>query len=265
MKRQGIHWTRWRRAIQIVIVLFYIALPLANARGFTAINGTLAALKIGRIDLIEPSSALSAMLAGRHITRVFLLGIAPVVVLALVFGPVFCSWICPWGLVSEFVVKFRRRGWKGRPWLTLRRTRLVSLTAWLAASALLAIPLVALFSAPRLITSLPLEAIWLRMLSPVTAGILLALLVLEMVGPKRIWCRALCPTGAMANYLRTGATLKVVAGGQCACPTEPQCFAQCRWGLDPRAIRRFDGCTNCMRCVEVCPTGALNPGFHHGS
>ncbi len=262
MKRQGIHWTRWRRTIQIVILLFYIALPLANASGFTAINGTLAALKIGRIDLIEPSSALSAVIAGRHVTRALLLGIAPVVLLALALGPVFCSWICPWGLVSEGIAKFRiSQRWAIRPWIRLRRIRLISLAAWFAGSAAFAIPLAGLFSAPRVITTLPLEAIFLRMLSPVTAGILVSLLLLEILGPRRIWCRAICPAGGLTNYTRGGRTLKVVARGKCACPAEPKCFMECEWSLDPRLVGTYDGCTNCMRCIEVCPSGTLGPGF----
>ncbi len=265
MKAQGVHWTRWRRAVQIAIVLFYVALPLANARGFIAISGTLAALRVGRVDLIEPAAGFSAILAGRHVTVALLAGILPVVVLALVLGPVFCSWICPWGLVSEFAAKLRRgRAWSGRPWVRLRRVRLVSLVVWFAASALVAVPLAALFSPPRLITALPLEFIFLRVVSPVTVGGLLVLLVLEIAGPTRIWCRALCPVGAMANYVRSKASLRMilVAQGQCACAAEPRCSAECSWRLDPRLIARFDGCTNCMRCIEVCPTGALKPGFH---
>ncbi len=258
---QTIHWTHWRRAVQIAVLLFYIALPLANARGFVVISGTLAALKIGRVDLIEPGAGLSAILAGRHVSVALLLGLLPVVLLAFVLGPVFCSWICPWGLLSEGIARSRggQCGATG-PWIRLRRARLISLVAWFAASALLAVPLAALLSAPRLVTALPLEAIFLRVVSPVTAGILLVLLVLEILGPKRIWCRALCPVGALANYLRSKASLKVVvAQGQCACPAEPRCFVGCSWRLDPRLIARFDGCTNCMRCVEICPTGALRP------
>ncbi|MFB3917227.1 MAG: 4Fe-4S binding protein [Terriglobales bacterium] len=28
-----------------------------------------------------------------------------------------------------------------------------------------------------------------------------------------------------------------------------------------REARFHDGCTNCMRCVEVCPSDALGPAF----
>lgn len=264
--RPGIRWTRWRRLVQIAIALFYIALPLANARGFGAMNGTLAALRIGRIDLIEPAGAVSAIIAGRHATLAVLVGIAPVLLLALVLGPVFCSWICPWGLLSECIAKFRsEQRLATQPWVRLRRIRLFSLATWFAASAVVAVPLAAFFSAPRLITALPLEVIFLRLLSPVTGGVLICLLLLEMVGPRRLWCRALCPVGALANYVRGKRTLKVVAcQGQCACPAEPQCLIECAWGLDPRLIRRFDGCTNCMRCVEACPSRALTASFTAG-
>ncbi len=265
MKREkpSIRWTSWRRSVQIAVALFYIVLPLANARGLRAISGNLAALEIGGVHLVEPAAALSALLAGRHATLTLLLGIAPVLLLALVMGPVFCSWVCPWGLLSEFIDSLKsQRHWSGKECVRLRRIRPLSLVVWIAASTLFSVPLAAFFSAPRLITALPLEPIFLRMLSPVTGVMLGGLLLLEMVAPRRIWCRALCPVGALANYLRSRATLRVVASqGQCACSAEPQCFVRCRWGLDPRLMKLYDGCTNCMQCVEVCPSGALTAGF----
>lgn len=261
-RRSAIRWTRWRRLVQLAIALFYIVLPVASRRGLS-VSGNLAALKIGRIDLIEPAAGLSALFAGRNATATLFAGIVPVVLLALILGPVFCSWICPWGLVSERIDAFKSsQHWSSKAWEPLRRIRPLSLATWFAVSVLISVPLPAFFSAPRLITSLPLEAIFLR-ISPLVTGLILAgLLVLEMFAPRRIWCRALCPAGALANYLRCKKTVKVmVAERHCVCTAEPLCLTECRWGLDPRNIRSHDGCTNCMRCVEICPSGALAPVF----
>jgi ferredoxin-type protein NapH len=261
-----ISWGRWRRLAQISIVILYIAVPLLNRAEHHQVVGTLAALRIGPIDLIEPAGALSAALAGRLLVLSLLVGLLPIVLMALVAGPVFCSWVCPWGLLSEMIDKVKQklhpRPWQGRGWVRLRTPRFTLLGVLFALGALAGIPIVAILSAPRLVTTLPAELLYLRMLSLTTGGLLLLLLIFELVGPRRLWCRALCPVGAFANLVRTRKTLSIrYDAKQCLHETPAACHAGCPWGLDPRQIKTFDGCTNCMVCVEGCPGAALHPGF----
>ena len=107
----------WRRGLQAAVALFYLALPLANAAGWRSVSGTLASLKVGPVDLSEPAAALSAALAARSLPAVLLLGLLPALVLSLALGGVFCSWICPFGFLSEgvaaAVAALRRR--RGKP------------------------------------------------------------------------------------------------------------------------------------------------------
>ena len=259
-------WTRRRRVVQLSVAAFYLALPFANLMGFEKVVGTLSSLKVGPMDLTEPAAGLSAALAAGRLTTTLVLGVAPVVLLALVLGPVFCSWACPWGLVSEGIDALRQRvrprAWASRSWVPVRRLRWATLVGVLALGALLGSPIAALVSAPRLASTLPMEAIFLKVVSPVTGGLLLGLAFLEAFGPRRLWCRALCPVGALANFLRTPRTLKVgYDQGRCLHPRVPICHSACSWGLDPRAIGRFDACSNCLACVEHCPSGALRPVF----
>ena len=258
-------WTRWRQICQFSVALLYLAIPLVNRAGHHQVSGTLAALKIGPIELVEPAGALSAMLAGRHIAASLLIGIAPLVLLALIAGPVFCSWVCPWGLASELIDKARHRGskygWGANSWIAVRKLRAGSILLGFAISAVFALPLIALISPPRLLAALPIEAIALKMLPP-TGVLLLALLAFELLGPRRVWCRALCPVGALTNFIRSPFTVRVAADpARCLCPSTALCYLQCHWGIDPRLAGRFDGCTNCMRCIEVCPSGAVEVTF----
>jgi ferredoxin-type protein NapH len=258
--RSPVRWTAWRRAVQALVAALYLALPFL---GWERLTGTLVALRVGPLELAEPSAALSALLAGGAGALALAVAVLPVLLLGAVLGPVYCSWTCPFGLLSEGIdrLRFRGRPWPDRSWERVRALRWGALLVLLGGSALLGAPLAALLSPPRVVTALPLEAVASRVV-PVTTGVLLALaLLLELAGPRRLLCRALCPAGALAARLRTRFTWGPrLDAERCRCPDVALCHQGCAWGIDPRRMRAGDGCTSCMACVEGCPTGALTSG-----
>jgi ferredoxin-type protein NapH len=244
--------------VQVAVALFYLALPFA---GLERVAGTLGALRLGPVDLVEPAGALSAALAARAVPWALVLGALPVALSALLLGSVLCSWGCPFGLVSELADGLRRRRWAARPWEAARAPRAAALLGALAASAILSAPVAALLSPPRLATALPLEALCARAVPWVTAALLLAFLAIDLLGPRRIVCRALCPAGALQAWLRAPFTWRPrFEASRCRCPGVPPCQAACPWGLDPRpgGMGPRDGCTSCLACVERCPSAALS-------
>jgi ferredoxin-type protein NapH len=260
-------FTPWRRATQAAVALLYLALPFANAAGWRSVAGTLASLKVGPLDFSELASALSAALAARSVPAVLLLGVLPGLLLSLALGGVFCSWICPFGLLSEGVdaasARLGVRKGRLRPHLTghRARTRLGALVGLLVLSVLLGTPFAALLSPPRVVTALPLEAKLAGGWPSVTGTLLLALFALELLRP-RLLCASLCPAGTLASLVRHPRGLMVAWDEtSCSCPPVARCQAVCPWAIDPRSMRLADGCTNCMACVDGCPTASLRPEF----
>jgi ferredoxin-type protein NapH len=252
-------FTPWRRAVQAAVAALYAGLPFL---GLPWLSGTLAALRVGPVDLVEPAGALSAALAGRHLAPALLLGAAPVALLALGLGSVYCGWLCPFGLLSELLDRLRRprARWPERAWEAARRPRRVALLLLVGGSALLGAPLAAVLSPPRVLTSLPLEARAAGVVPWVGLGLLGAFLLADLLLPRRLLCRALCPAGALAALLRAPATWRPrFEAARCRCPGHPPCVAACAWGLDPRAgaMGPRDGCTSCLACLDQCPTEAL--------
>lgn len=256
-------WTPLRPAVQGAVALLYLLLPWLNRGGFRAVSGNLASLKRGPVDLVEPAAGVLALLASKSWSWGLALGMALPLLLALALGPVFCSWVCPWGLFSEALDSFKlrvlklRSSWSAQGYRGLFWVRLAVLFAFLAGSWALAVPLVAWLAPPRLLTALPQELFYLRVPPTLTGTLLLLWLAAELLG-RRLVCRALCPVGSLWNLLRTPWTLAVrFQTALCVDPQLAPCHLHCPFGIDPRRMGRFAGCTNCLRCLEGCPSGAL--------
>ncbi len=259
-KKGGFRWTFWRRTSQFLLLLFFALLPVTYRSGQVDVIGTLASLQIGPIHLVDPATGISTALAARSVHTALLTGMILPLLLAFALGPVFCSWVCPWGLLSEMIDKLLRR--RARPvpdWVA--KLRWTFLGGLFAISLGIGSPIVATISAPRLLTELPMDLIFLGGASAGTVVLLGVLLVLEFVLPRRLWCRALCPVGSTLVLLRTPWTA-TIRWKNATCITGGfggHCVKNCPWNLDPRRMGKLSGCTNCARCIEVCPPEPVTP------
>jgi polyferredoxin len=186
------------------------------------------------------------------------------IVLALLAGKAFCSWVCPIGLLNEILFKL------GRIVPGLRR---------------LALPL----KADRILRNLryPFAAVmllltWkggeliLRGYDPFflifsgfghgSAGIaswifLGALAVGALVLPM-FWCRLLCPLGAFMDIFARIGLIRLHRVDE-ACTSCGLCDRAClqRLSVSSAASLCARDCTRCLDCVESCPTGALTLGL----
>ncbi len=255
-------WKRLRQTAQVLGLLLYLALFVyANAqrpqRFWTDIPTRL-----------DPLLMVSASLAGRVLQAGLALA-AIVVVLTLLFGRVWCGWICPLGTVLEWLSPRRSR--RKAPATKLRLLKYLLLFAILTAAVLGNQTLIfldpitilnrtlasavwpalrhAAMAAEELLYGLPilwgpLDAIHGAVVQPVfqdvqpvfSLGVLSALLFAGLVSlnwlARRFWCRYLCPLGGLLGLL---AKLSLVR----------------------RSVS--DGCTHCARCSNQCPTGTIDP------
>jgi len=192
-----------------------------------------------------------------------LIGVLGITILA---GKAFCGWLCPVGLINEFLYKAGRR----LPWLrqwsvplrwdrTLRLLRypvliVMTVLTWKAGELLLRgyDPYFLIFSG--------FGHGSLGVISWITlVVILLAALVIPM-----FWCRALCPLGAVMDALSRFGILRVERNSE-ACTSCGACDQACLQRLsvsDRPSVASID-CTRCLDCTTVCPTDALavRPGL----
>lgn len=278
-----------RRCAQILVVLFFCILPWLNtgdAHRQALARGSLFALDLGGLPFADPAAALQVAASGHAPTGRLLLGAVLSLALALSLGRVFCSWICPYGLLSQLIHVVRRgRGGRRKAGSSPRRATLgaafackaVLLILALAGAAVWAYPLVSLLSMPGELSLWPLS-VWqgaslLFLLFFLAVPV--AALLLEAFSGKRLWCRFVCPQSVLLGLAAHCLPAKMPGlriawhAGRCACQGEAPCRQACSLGLNPRQAAgppRRD-CVMCGDCLKACATRgrALRWQFGSGS
>ena len=259
-------YLRLRRPVQCSVFLLFLLLPWLHSKGFVGINGSLYALKIFGVPFADPLSTVQALLGGM-VPFALWAGAGLVLLVALLFGRVFCGWLCPFGLLSETAHALRRRfvfskaqtlvssaPHAYRQWFRAR-TGLCLLGFLLA--ALLGFPLLHSVSLPGELSLLSLQAGEGTVALLTALSLPLVVLLAETVTGKRLWCRV-CPQAACLA-LAAACTNKGLGVAwnptRCTCPRHARkCEAACSLQLP---IRCKNGpprseCVQCGDCVAAC-------------
>ncbi|MBU4117649.1 MAG: 4Fe-4S binding protein [Proteobacteria bacterium] len=253
-----------RRTVQVLSLACMVAVPLLNSRGISAVSGSFYSVGIGPLLLTDPLIAIQPLLATMTIDTTLLASALIPAGFALVFGRVFCGWVCPQNILSElFDAVGRRLG------LTcffapgpVSPARYVVLAVILAITLLYGFPLASLLSAPGIISVQTA-----RLIYEGTVGLELALIgiviLAELFLVRRVWCNHICPVGSMLSLFRSKRTMRVVMAeeGEHACIHCRECAKACQLGLNPMGREIASQCHNCGACIDACRemTGERKP------
>jgi polyferredoxin len=182
-------------------------------------------------------------------------------VLAILFGPVFCGWVCPLGTVQEWVAKWGKKLFKRRynhfipPQIDniLRYVRYLVL-AWViyvtATSGTLIFaeydPYFALFN------------FWSGEVA-IGALIILGLTLGLSLFVERPWCKYACPYGAVlgiSNLFRVFQIRRV----ESTCKADGACSIMCPMNIPVDSVKtvRDHQCISCLECTSeaICPVAS---------
>ena len=254
-------WRRLRRVVQVLMLVLFLYLLVGTQQG----NVTF--LPSGFFFNLDPLAGISAMIASRSWIAPMAWGIVTLL-LTVVVGRAWCSWICPLGTLLDWTPSRRPKRnkldipsyWRQVKYFVLF---VILFAAMLGSLTLIVLdPITLLF---RTITSVILPTFN----SLVTEqpfflpNVLLALLfvgvlALNAIRP-RFWCRYLCPLGALLGLVSKFAQVRHKVNEE-QCINCRRCAVICPTGaIDPE--RKFmadpEECTACLDCVEACPTGAI--------
>ena len=172
---------------------------------------------------------------------------------ALLFGRVFCGWICPGGLVSEILsmgafFKNKINGLISRL-LGFGKYIVVALSLYLffvANNPRWAIPIrTGEFFKSVALTFEHADPIWIYK----TAAVLVAL-GLSIFIPM-MWCRFLCPTGGALEFLSRFSLFGFIMNKKCT--SCDQCLKACAMETRPAE----HNCVQCGDCTDICKLDAV--------
>lgn len=244
-----------------------IALIMSPLLGFSFFLGNFSsALLFGKLHLTDPLAFLQILLARPlETTFGFALSAALVLGVYMLLGRVYCGWVCPLGAVLEWIgrLPFFPRQAPNAPGPGSRKYELLAVI--LLASLIGSAPFFLLFS--------PM-AQFERMLAfglSASGTLLIGVLALDALKGAGYWCRSLCPLGAFYSLVGRWRLLgpRITPGacnacGQCwqSCPAGPEVIHEAVTREDRTMIRA--DCTNCGKCIDVCPRNALSFGMRRG-
>ncbi|MEG3640579.1 quinol dehydrogenase ferredoxin subunit NapH [Magnetococcus sp. PR-3] len=256
-------WLILRRFSQILVFALFWSGPWL---GVWIAKGNMASSTLFEvIPLSDPFIQLQSWFSGHQLAQDALLGTLLIVVLyMLVGGRLFCSWVCPLNVVSDFAGWVRRTlGFRGG-WRPKRNTRYVVL------GLVLVMSLVTGQLAWELIN--PVSMVQRGLIFGIGFGWMaaVALFLWELLVSPQGWCGRLCPHGALYSLLGRWSPLRVQTPTRDECDDCMDCYLVCPEPqvLKP-ALKAVDGqgpvinainCTNCGRCIDVCPQSIFNFG-----
>ena len=202
-------------------------------------------LVTGTINRIHPS-ALIILLA--------------ILLVSLVVKKAFCSFLCPVGMLSEYLWRLGRKVYGKNlrlpRWLDfpLRSLKYLLLLFFARAIVKMDIPTLNAFvySPYNKVADIKMYLFFAE-LSGLALKVLVVLLVLSLL-VKNVWCRFLCPYGALLGIVGWLSPLKVTRT-RSTCIDCELCTRACPSDIRVHTADRVwsDECTNCLECVAACP------------
>ena len=217
-----------------------------------------------------PISALMSLrlwLAGGGVHAVHPAGLAilvAIVAMSTLIAKSFCSHVCPVGTISEWLGRLGAR-LLGRPWIMPRwldvpvralKYVILAFFVWATWAALDVAGVKAFLDSPYNRVADTKMLLFFAHPSRLTVAVL-GVLTVGSVFIRDLWCRYLCPYGALLGLLGRLAPLKVTRDPE-TCTDCGKCSRVCPARLRVHAMTRVRSveCTSCQDCVAACPVKA---------
>ncbi|MFT5465809.1 MAG: ferredoxin-type protein NapH [Verrucomicrobiales bacterium] len=233
--------------------------PAAAAR---TSGGMTWSIRLGGVPFTDPVAAMSVGAKSHRWELGFALGLIIPISLALLFGRVFCSYVCPASLVFFAISRVRRLLAKffWLPEVSLNRGfcwgilvgGLVT-AVWIGHGVwTLVLPYFAL--GQTLFHGIAYGAISFAL------GSLIVFALLDLIMGKQFTCRYICPTGRLLGAIGRKSLFAIKRDAPACLESCTSCVDVCPMKVAPKFDETID-CSMCGECLTICPTQCLSIGL----
>lgn len=178
--------------------------------------------------------------------------------MTLLFGPVFCGWICPFGTFQEFIGKIGKKIF-GKKYNHFIPKRFDSILRYLRYLILILVIYNTAISGKLIFQNVdPYYALFNLFTSEVavTAYIVLAITVIASLFVERPFCKYICPYGATLGIFNLFRIFKIKRN-QKTCIGCNACNNSCPMNIDVSSSKTIYNhqCISCLKCTSenACP------------
>ena len=187
---------------------------------------------------------------------------AIIIIMTLIFGAVFCSFICPLGSIQEWIGKLGRKIFK-KKYNTFIPQKLHRVLRYFRYVVLIAVVVLTYKAMTLVFLEIdPFFAMYNFFTDEVTVGslIVLGITLAGSLFIERPWCKYACPYGAFLGLIGKLSIFKIKRSEK-ACTSCTLCNKKCPMNIDIEHKKViYDGqCNKCLVCTDdnVCKPNAL--------
>jgi cytochrome c oxidase accessory protein FixG len=243
------NYHRIRKIVHLICFLIFAALPFFNVMRFDIPKQRFyffgVELWISEFGII-------------FFTLMFLMFL--IVISSVVYGRVYCGYLCPQMIFSEASIAFengvrRRVNKRFYKWPAARRNllaRAIWLGALAVASVFLAFIFISYFVEPRDLLR-RLMALDMHTAAGISGAVVTLITFLDFTLVRVKFCTTVCPYGYLQGMLGDGNTLLVTYRDENRqCIECKKCVRVCHMGIDIRTSPYQMECVHCGECIDAC-------------
>jgi ferredoxin-type protein NapH len=218
-------------------------------------------IRVLGVPFTDPVAAISVFAKGGSWTWGFVLGLAVPVSLALIFGRVFCAYVCPASLAFYTMFRIRHvlEKWFLLPDLKLNRGFAWGVLIGGTGAAIWAGHGVWSLILPYFAVGQTLfHGIAMGTLS-ISLGSIVFFALLDLFFGPQFTCRYVCPTGRLLGFIGRRSLVSVRRDANRCIDQCNTCAEVCPMNVSPKLDQTVD-CSLCGACLTMCPSNCLSVG-----
>ncbi|MFK5937095.1 MAG: NapH/MauN family ferredoxin-type protein [Sulfurimonas sp.] len=273
-KKDGKKTLSYRSKRWILVIAIHLLFFLSFAIDIQTLEGTLNGSRFLGFHLIDPFTTLEMFLAQHHLHINIIIGVSTITIFyLLVGGRSYCSWVCPYGILSEIGEKWHntlvaKKIIKNRTFD--HRVRYIFWAIFLILSFTSGFLVFETFSVVGIMSRFiaygwSISLVWV-----------LIVLAFEVFYSRRAWCTYICPIGTTYGIIGKASALKVQWNDNCdhCMVCHDVCFENqvleitkakyAKQAEEKNITHQYitgADCTLCGRCIDVCHQDALDFDF----